>query len=119
LDGAHLHARSTVSSEIADTLSSIVANSPRRPRRAPPCIAPGLSSFSLGLPIPEWEYSSISLNDVPLKLRVDDVLNDAGNDGSKLVGVTANNLAYLKRQISKRPLRSPPASTTAAKTKNA
>jgi hypothetical protein len=47
----------------------------------------------------EWEYRRIDLNDVPLKVDVIDLLNDAGQNGWELVSVTPNNVAYLKRQI--------------------
>ena len=49
--------------------------------------------------MPEWEYTLISLNDLPFKPGVIDVLNDAGKDGWELVAITSNNIAYLKRQI--------------------
>jgi hypothetical protein len=46
--------------------------------------------------MPEWEYTLISLNDLPLKPSVTAVLN-----GWELVTITSNNIAYLKRQIRK------------------
>ena len=49
--------------------------------------------------MPEWEYSLISLNDLPFKPGVIHVLNDAGKDGWELVAITSNNIAYLKREI--------------------
>jgi hypothetical protein len=66
----------------------------------------------------KWQYCKIDLNDLPRKTDDVDVLNDAGHEGWELVGITANNFAYLKRQISMRPSLSPPASTTRATTKN-
>jgi hypothetical protein len=49
--------------------------------------------------MPEWEYTLISLNDLPFKPGVIDVLNDAGKDGWELIAITSNNIAYLKRQV--------------------
>ena len=46
-----------------------------------------------------WEYRKIDLNDVPSKISDIDILVDAGRDGWELVGVSANNVAYLKRQL--------------------
>ena len=51
--------------------------------------------------MPEWEYITISLNDLPLKPGFVQVLNDAGKDGWELVMITGNNIAYLKRQLRK------------------
>jgi hypothetical protein len=51
--------------------------------------------------MPEWEYTLISLNDLPLKPGVTAVLSLAGKDGWELVTITSNNIAYLKRQIRK------------------
>ena len=49
--------------------------------------------------MPEWEYMTIDLNDLPSKASEIDVLNDAGKDGWELVVITSNNIAYLKRQV--------------------
>jgi hypothetical protein len=49
--------------------------------------------------MPQWEYSKIDLNNVPVKSSDLDTLNDAGKDGWELVGITANNCAYLKRAV--------------------
>jgi hypothetical protein len=49
----------------------------------------------------EWEYTTINLSDVPAKILVVDVLNDAGEEGWELIAITANHVAYLKRQIAK------------------
>ena len=49
--------------------------------------------------MPQWEYSKIDLNDVPAKASDLDALDDAGKDGWELVGITANNVAYLKRLL--------------------
>ena len=51
----------------------------------------------------EWEYITISLNDIPFKPGVIEVLNDAGKQGWELVAVTSNNVAYLKRQVVQAP----------------
>jgi hypothetical protein len=49
--------------------------------------------------MPQWEYSKIDLNNVPAKASDLDALDDAGKDGWELVGITANNIAYLKRML--------------------
>jgi len=49
--------------------------------------------------MPQWEYSKIDLNNVPAKASDLDALDDAGKDGWELVGITANNVAYLKRML--------------------
>jgi hypothetical protein len=56
-------------------------------------------TFSLVPPMPKWEYTIISLNDLPFKPGVIEVLNDAGKEGWELVAITLNDIAYLKRQI--------------------
>jgi hypothetical protein len=60
----------------------------------------------------EWQYRKIDLTDLPRKADDIDVLNEAGGDGWELVGITANNFAYLKRQIAEPT----PAKTTRRKT---
>ena len=47
----------------------------------------------------QWEYRKIDLNDAPRRVDDIDMLIDAGKDGWELVGVTTNNIAYLKRQL--------------------
>jgi hypothetical protein len=49
----------------------------------------------------EWEYMSIDLNNLPFRTQSLDLLNDAGQDGWELVGITSNGLAYLKRPTEK------------------
>jgi hypothetical protein len=51
--------------------------------------------------MPEWEYSTINLSELPLKPGIIAVLSDAGKDGWELVTINPNNIAYLKRQIRK------------------
>jgi len=56
--------------------------------------------------MPEWEYTTINLSDVPIKILVDDVLNNVGEEGWELIAITANHIAYLKRQVAvRRPAR--------------
>jgi hypothetical protein len=49
--------------------------------------------------MPQWEYRKIDLNNVPAKASDLDSLDEAGKDGWELVGITANNVAYLKRML--------------------
>ena len=46
-----------------------------------------------------WEYTKIHLSELPRQGDDVDLLNDAGNNGWELVGITNNNIAYLKRPI--------------------
>jgi hypothetical protein len=68
--------------------------------------APDFAALKAGLakPMPQWEYRKINLNDVPRRSDDIDLLLDAGHDGWELVVVTANNVAYLKRQIEEQPV---------------
>lgn len=45
----------------------------------------------------EWEYRKIDLNQQRPRHDDVDILNAAGADGWELVGITSNNMAYLKR----------------------
>jgi hypothetical protein len=49
--------------------------------------------------MPQWEYATIHLSELPRGTNEIDVLNDAGEEGWELVGILANNVAYLKRQV--------------------
>jgi len=49
--------------------------------------------------MPQWQYRAIYLNETPRGSDEIDVLNKAGGEGWELVGVTTNNIAYLKRQV--------------------
>jgi hypothetical protein len=62
--------------------------------------------------MPEWEYTTVSLNDRPYKTRAIDVLNDVGEEGWELVIITPNQIAYLKRQVAKGRARSAPTKAT-------
>ena len=46
----------------------------------------------------QWEYSKIDLSNLPPRTDDVDLLDDAGKDGWELVGIAANNFAYLKRR---------------------
>jgi hypothetical protein len=48
--------------------------------------------FWAWVPMPEWEYVTISLSNLPVKPRPVDVLNDAGGQGWQLVAITTNNI---------------------------
>jgi hypothetical protein len=49
--------------------------------------------------MPQWQYCAIYLNDAPRGSDAIDILNDAGGEGWELIGITANNIAYMKRQL--------------------
>jgi hypothetical protein len=49
--------------------------------------------------MPRWEYCAIHLSQLPRRVDEIDLLNDVGEEGWELVAITANNLAYLKRQL--------------------
>ena len=49
--------------------------------------------------MPEFEYEKINLNYIPRGGDDIDLLDDLGEDGWELVAITANNIAYLKRQV--------------------
>jgi hypothetical protein len=51
--------------------------------------------------MPQWQYCTISLCDLPRKTDEIDLLNEVGEEGWELVGITANNIAYLKRQVTR------------------
>jgi H-NS histone family len=46
-----------------------------------------------------WEYRKINLSEYQPRGDELDRLNAAGADGWELVGITSNNIAYLKRSI--------------------
>ena len=50
--------------------------------------------------MPQWEYRAIQLNELPQDKKLD-VLNDAGEVGWDLVGITIDDVAYLKREVVK------------------
>jgi hypothetical protein len=66
--------------------------------------------------MPEWQYITLDLSDLPRRATVLDLLNDAGKQGWELVLIMSNNIAYLKRQVPKRPSRTTP-STPSTTTK--
>jgi hypothetical protein len=47
----------------------------------------------------EWEYRKIDLSQQRPRNDDLDMLNAAGADGWELIGITSNNIAYLKRPI--------------------
>ena len=47
----------------------------------------------------DWEYRKINLNLHGPKGDELDLLNAAGAEGWELVGITSNNIAYLKREL--------------------
>ena len=48
---------------------------------------------------PRWQYLTIDLADLPTRTAEVDLLNDAGADGWKLVCLSSNNVAYLRRSV--------------------
>jgi len=53
----------------------------------------------------EWGYSKLDLNELPRKTNEIDLLNNAGAAGWEVVTITANEIAYLKRQVGRAPVR--------------
>jgi hypothetical protein len=49
--------------------------------------------------VPVWKYRKINLSEQRPRSDELDMLNSAGADGWELVGITSNNIAYLKRPI--------------------
>jgi len=49
--------------------------------------------------MPEWKYRKIALNLYRPQGDELDLLNAAGAEGWELVGITSNNMAYLKREV--------------------
>jgi hypothetical protein len=47
----------------------------------------------------QWQYRTVDLNDLPPRVRELEILNATGNVGWELVVITANRIAFLKRQI--------------------
>ena len=59
------------------------------------------------IPMADWTYRKIDLNDLPRKRDDIDALNDAGLEGWELVAILPNNVALLKRQLEDLPLAQP------------
>jgi hypothetical protein len=78
-----------------------IYNTPRPDRRFD-------ASRDYGRPMPAFEYMIISLNEVPPRTGIIDILNHAGKDGWELTSITRNNIAYLKREITTPASKSPP-----------
>ena len=49
--------------------------------------------------MPAFEYEKINLNYISRSGDDIDLLDELGEDGWELVAITANNIAYLKRQV--------------------
>ena len=49
--------------------------------------------------MPEWKYRKIDLNLYRPQGDELDLLNAAGAEGWELVGITSNNMAFLKREV--------------------
>jgi hypothetical protein len=67
------------------------------------------------LPCRNFEYEKINLNYIPRGGDDIDLLDELGKDGWELIAITANNIAYLKRQVAyaKKPRARSPATTPA------
>jgi len=46
-----------------------------------------------------WEYFKVDLSDTPRRTQDTDLLNDAGKAGWELVFISANSIAYMKREL--------------------
>jgi hypothetical protein len=77
----------------------------------------GSAPASTDLEMPEWQYITRDLNDLPRRTTVLDLLNGAGKDGWELVMITRNNIAYLKRQVPKPSSRTSRPTTSGSTTK--
>jgi hypothetical protein len=53
--------------------------------------------------MPEWEYRKIGLNQHSARENDLALLNAAGAEGWELIGITSNNIAYLKRPVEEHP----------------
>jgi hypothetical protein len=53
--------------------------------------------------MPQWEYRQILLSEFLSPEQELEALNVAGEEGWELVGITINNVAYLKRQAPATP----------------
>ena len=51
--------------------------------------------------VAEWDYRKIDLNQYRPRGDELDLLNAAGGEGWELVGISSNNMAYLKREVEK------------------
>jgi hypothetical protein len=62
----------------------------------------------------EWEYRTVHLSDLARGTDEIDLLNDAGEVGWELVGITNKNVAYMRRELAPTapPTRSSPPKTT-------
>jgi hypothetical protein len=49
--------------------------------------------------MPQWEYTTLNLSEVPRRALDTDLLNGLGRDGWQLVSILGNGRAYLKREI--------------------
>jgi hypothetical protein len=66
----------------------------------------------------KFEYEKVNLNYIPREGDDIGLLDELGQEGWELVGITANNVAYLKRQVgsaqvgsAKNPRPRPPATS--------
>jgi hypothetical protein len=58
--------------------------------------------------MPEWEYRTLDLSDVPRGASEITLLNEAGEQGWDLVTIARNNIAFMKRPVvSARRVQSP------------
>ena len=66
----------------------------------------------------KFEYEKVNLNYIPREGDDIDLLDELGKEGWELVGITANNIAYLKRQMgsAKNRCTRPPATSPAPTT---
>ena len=68
--------------------------------------------------MPEWEYRTVRLSDLPRRTEEIDLLNDAGEYGWELVNITPKNVAYMRRQLAGRTAQSARSSPRTRKNHN-
>jgi hypothetical protein len=66
--------------------------------------------------MPEWEYRTLDLSDVPRGASEITLLNQAGEQGWDLVTIARNNIAFMKRPVVSARRVQPPVGPRATRT---